>query len=201
MSQKWYRFENQDLSHIKDNDVWLYAREYKADTGYKGGPVNSLVLNFKKSPSSKKNKLEWSYRKKAVRQFKEDVEPLLKTNPKGGILTAVPSSKTKDHPEYNSRFEDLFKEILKSLPGWQVEWPVEIKENQEPAHRSGERSPEFFKKNYIWKGFKYKEPKILCIFDDVITTGSHLRAMSDFLRENKYTGKIIGICWAKTIWE
>ena len=198
MSQGWYRFEEQAPSDIKNDDVWLYAREYKSGTGYEGGRANSLVLNFKKPPSSKNNKWAWSYREEAIMQFKKDVEHLISVK---GALTAVPSSKTKDHPEYNNRFEDLFKEILRSLPGWWVEWPVEIKENQDPAHRSGKRSPEFFKKNYIWNGFKYKEPKVLYVFDDVITTGSHLRAMSDFLRENKYTGKIIGICWAKTIWE
>ena len=194
----WNRFEEQHLPHIKPDDIWVYAREYQSGTGYEGGPTNSLVLNLKKSPS-KRGRREWSYREKAIKQFKEDVEPLLKTNPYSGVLTAVPSSKTKDHPEYNNRFEDLFRELLQSLPRWLVEWPVEIKEDQEPVHLSGERNLELFKQNYIWKGFKNKEPKILCIFDDVITTGSHLRAMSDFLRENKYKGKIIGICWAKTI--
>ncbi len=196
----WNKFKEQHLPHIKPDDIWVYAREYKSSTGYEGGPTNSLILNFKKSPS-KRCTPEWSYREKAIKQFKEDVELLLKTNPKGWVLTAVPSSKTKSHPEYNNRFEDLFRELLQSLLGWLVEWPVEIKEDQESVHLSGERNPEFFKQNYIWKGFKNKEPKILYILDDVITTGSHLRAISDFLRENKYKGKIIGICWAKTTWD
>ncbi len=201
MNPGWNRFEKEHLLYIKPDDVWIYAKEYKSGTGYEGGPVNSLVLNLKKSPS-KKNTPEWPHRENAVRQFKEDVTPLLKINPKGGVLTAVPSSKTKNHPEYNNRFEDLFREILKSLPpGWLVEWPVEIKKTEKSSHLSRERNPEILKKNYIWKGFKNKEPKILCVFDDVITTGAHLRAMSDFLRENGYKGKIIGICWAKTVWD
>ena len=89
----WNRFEKQHLSHLKPDDIWVYARKYKSGTGYKGGQTNSLVLNFKKSPS-KRGTHEWSYREKAIKQFKEDVEPLLKTNPYSGVLTAVPSSKT-----------------------------------------------------------------------------------------------------------
>lgn len=197
MNQQWNKIERQQLPHIKKNDFWVYAREYLSGTGYQGGPTNSLVLDFKKSPS-KKQTIEHEYRKKAIYEFKKEIEMLL--NPKiPAVLTSVPSSKKKDHPEYDNRFEDLFKEILKSHPHWMVEWPVEIKTTTLPAHISGKRDPDTLKKNYIWKGFNHKEPKILYIFDDIITTGAHLRALSDFFSENGYKGKIIGICWAKTV--
>ena len=176
----------------------MYAREYVSGIGYEAGPTNSLILNFKKSPSKKKTQ-EWQYRENAVRQFKEDIEIWLGSINQA-VLTSIPSSKKKDHPEYDNRFEDLFKEILKSHPRWIVERPVETKKNIKASHKTGEKYPDILKKNYFWKGFKNKEPKVLYIFDDLITTGAYFRAISDFLIENKYKGKIIGICWAKTVW-
>ena len=200
---QWKKIEQGQLPHIKKHDFWVYAREYVSNTGYQGGPTNSLILNFKKSPS-KNNTSEWQHREDAVKQFKEDIEVCLFFSALVPIsqvaLTSVPSSKKKDHPEYDDRFEDLFKEFLKSHPQWIVEWPVEIKENIKPSHKSREKNPDILRENYLWKGFRNKEPEILCICDDIITTGAHLRAMSDFLIENNYKGQIIGICWAKTVW-
>ena len=198
MTPQWKKLEQGQLPHIKKNDFWVYAREYVSGPGYEAGPTNSLILNFKKKPS-KKNTPQWPYRENAVKEFKEDIEILLGSINQA-FLTSIPSSKKKNHSEYDNRFEDLFKEILKSHPQWIAEWPVEIKRNKEPSHTSGERNPETLRENYLWKGFKNREPEVLYIFDDLITTGAHFRAMSDFLIENKYKGKIIGICWAKTVW-
>ena len=117
------------------------------------------------------------------------------------MITSVPSSKAKNDPDYDSRFEDLFTELLKSRPNLSDEWPVTIKKTVRTSRHGGPREPTLIKQNYKWNGFKKTTPpKILCIFDDVLTTGAHFRAMSDFLRENDYKGKIVGIFWAKTVW-
>ena len=114
MSPHWKKFEQGQLPHIKKNDFWVYAREYMSGIGYQGGPTNSLILNFKKSPSKKKT-AEWQHRENAVKQFRKDIEILLGSTSQA-VLTSVPSSKKKNHPEYNNRFEDLFKEILTLHP-------------------------------------------------------------------------------------
>ena len=198
MNLKWKKCEQGQVFHLKENDFLVYAREFVSGKGYQGGLTNSLILNFKKPPYKKENPPEWKHREKAVKQFAKEIELLLRSI-KRAVLTAIPSSNKKDHPKYDNRFEDLFIEILKSHPEWIIEWPVEIKENIEPSHISKEKNPDVLKKNYFWKGFKNKEPEALYIFDDIMTTGAHFRAMSDFLRENQYKGKIIGICWAKAV--
>lgn len=191
---KWHKLNKEQLRCMEEHDCWVYAREYISGVGYRE-PMNSRILNFKKSLLKKRTK-EWKYREKAIKQFKKDIESLLGSYPKI-VLTAVPSSKRKDDPEYTNRFEDLFREILKSHPEWIVEWPIEIKETTESSHNSGQKDPDLLMENYIWKGFKHGKPEVLCVFDDIITTGAHLRAVSDFLRSHNYKGKIIGICWAK----
>lgn len=192
---KWQKLNQDQLDYMEEHDCWVYAGEYISRAGYHKG-MNSQILNFKKSPLKMKPR-ERKYRERAIKQFKKDIESLLGSYPKI-VLTAVPSSRRKDDPEYTNRFEDLFQEILKSHSKWIVEWPIEIKETTEASHNFGPRDPNLLMENYIWKGFKHGEPEVLHIFDDVITKGAHLRAVSDFLRSHNYKGKIIGVCWAKT---
>ena len=116
-------------------------------------------------------------------------------------ITFIPSSKVKNDIEYNNRFEDLFKKLLESRPNLSVEWPVTIKKTVRTSRYGGPREPTLIKQNYKWNGFKKNTPpKILCILDDVLTTGAHFRAISDFLKENRYKGIIVGIFWARTVW-
>lgn len=192
---EWYKLNQKQLEHMKEDDYWVYAGEYISGAGYHKS-MNSLILNFKKSPLEKETEA-WKYRGKAIKQFKEDIESLLGSYPKI-VLTAVPESRRRGDPEYTKRFEDLFQEILGSHSKWIVEWPIEIKETTESSHNFGPRDPDLLMGNYTWKGFKHGEPEVLFVFDDVITTGAHLRAVSDFLRSHNYKGKIIGVCWAKT---
>ena len=194
--QAWHILKQPHSHHyIRDADYCLYRREYVSGYGYQGGPTNQLVLNFKKSPS-KKGTPEWRYRKQAIMSFKTEIEKLFKMDLRISI-TAIPSSKHSSHLEYDNRFEDLFNELLKSRPNLNTEWPIEIKQTSHASHTEGTRNPEHIKRNYVWRGFE-KKPKTLCVFDDVLTSGAHFRAVSDFLRKNGYKGRIIGIFWSRT---
>ena len=201
---KWRKLLKQShkYPYIEDDDICIYAREYISE-GYAAGSTNSLISNFKKSPTKKKAP-EWHYRQEAVKQFKNEIESLFlgiesSINKKLKItVTAIPSSKAKDDPEYNYRFEDLFTELLKTRPDLNVEWPVGIKKTIQASHLGGERKPERFMSNYVWQGLK-KTPEVLWIVDDVLTTGSQFRAISNLLINNKYNGKIIGVFWSRTV--
>ena len=208
--------------HLKAEDCCFYAREYQAGKNWKAGETNQLISNFKKLRSLKTIEYhgqtvqvispEWPYREKAVQQFQKEwfyffENYIQHTSDRETTITAIPSSKHKTDLEYDNRFEDLFKKITETFSKryhdviLNVEWPVEIKNTMPAFHISTENRlpPGKIKANYQWKGFKQQSPKTLFIFDDVITTGAHFRAISDFLMENGYTGKIIGIFWAKAI--
>ena len=196
----WYKLEGSYLAfypHLKIEDKCAYAREYKTQIGYKGSKTNSLISNFKKSPRKRDTK-EWQYRKQAVKRFAEEIAQLFKPNI-NATITAIPSSKPKIHSDYDRRFEDLFEELLKIRPALNIEWPVEIKEVVQASHLGGSRDPEDIKKKYIWKGFKSSFDKI-GIIDDVLTTGAHFRAMSDFLKEKDYKGEIVGLFWSRAVY-
>ena len=201
---KWWKIDSNNRPlYINDNDFCIYAREYISGKGYQVCQTNSLIYNFKKSPSRANKTKEWKHRNNAIKVFKQEINPLLvklQHQIKTITVTAVPSSKAKSDPEYNYRFEELFK-FLESGLNLTIEWPVKIKKSVEASHLSEKRpTPESIKQNYVWKGFKQSPPKILYVFDDILTEGAHFRAMSDFLEENNFKGKVVGIFWVKTVW-
>ena len=183
--------------YISDDDFCIYAREYISHAGYQGGQTNRYITNFKKSPD-KRETVQWGYRKQAIEAFSKEARLLFKPYSQAAI-TAIPSSTAKNDSEYDNRFEDLFTELQKSRPNLNIEWPIAIKQTIKSSHLGGDRDPETFKKNCFWKGFRKGHPKMLIIFDDVLTTGAHFRAMSDFLKKNGYEGEIVGVFWARTI--
>ena len=162
MKPQWKKCDQRRLPYINEEDFWVYAREYARGKGYQGGPTNSLILNFKKPPSAKKDTVEWQYREDAVKKFTEDIEILLGSITRV-VLTAIPSSKKKDDSKYNNRFEDLFTEILKAHPQWIVEWPIEIKESITPSHLSSEKDPDILSKTTFGKDLNIQNLKY-CIF-------------------------------------
>lgn len=195
--------QRQPHPYIKNSDICYYAREY--NTGDKNFKSNQLIYNFKRLPqfapkgesiSDLRDKEEAlknnNIRKKAIKQISEEIAELLKPD-SIYTITALPSSKIKTDPKYDHRFENLFKELLKLRPHLKIEEPVENKKTL-----SDTRNPDHIKSNYIWRGWKKNAPEGIFIIDDVLTTGSHFRALSDFLKENRYKGKIIGLFLAKT---
>ena len=190
--------ESHNLLHIRNDDLCIYAREYHPGQGYNAGETNQLILNFKKFGTAK-GKPEWAYRNRDVKRFALEASQKF-TATSSASVTAVPGSKSKSEAEYSNRFEDMLDELKVLRPNIQIEWPIEIQQTVEPSHASGSRVPIVLKQNYKWNGFKGNPPEILVVFDDIITTGSHFRAFSDFLRDNGFTGKIVGIFWARSVY-
>ena len=82
-----------------------------------------------------------------------------------------------------------------------IETPVATIESREPSSiaggRHGRRYVEELKANLEWLGFKRK-PDMLIVFDDVITTGAHFKALKELIEENSVRPpQIIGLFWAR----
>ena len=196
-NKKWKIIEPPLPRHLKKSDICFHARDFISGEGYNYCETNDLISNFKKSGERKKNVDEWKHRNDAILRFKEEILHLFKeVNQKTVTAMAMPSSKKEDHPGYNNRFEDLFKTLKLNIDIIE-ECPVKIKNNIKASSQGGTREPKDIKNNYIWMDFKEKIPKVLWVFDDVITMGTHFRAISDFLRSNQYQGLIVGVIWAR----
>lgn len=186
-----------NIWYLDNSDRCLFAREFKRGLGYQGGDTNQLILNFKKD-GTKRNSPEWRWRNVAVQKFADELSYLFKPETKLA-LTSIPSSCVESDPKYDCRFEDLFEKLLLKFPKLRVENPIKCKSSVESAHSGvGTRKPAIIKDNYLWEGFK-TPTNHLAIIDDVITTGGHFKAFTDFLKENGYAGGYTGVFWARTI--
>ncbi len=197
MSRTWNKIDETSLPQVRhlrpDDDCW-YAKDFVAGTGYQGGAVNSDIVNFKKSPGAQGQ----YYREQAISKFALEASELFKCD--DGIkytVTAIPSSKMKIDPLYDHRFEDFFNELKRFAPCIDVVWPVVESKGQSPSHQGGTRNPNDLMNGYSYNGFPSGVPKLLFVFDDVLTTGAHFRAFKDFIIQQGFQGKVCGIFWAK----
>lgn len=185
--------------HLAATDQAIFAREYMPGQGYQAGQTNQLINNFKKDVS-KRNTNQWYYRNQAVALFAQEFNSIINpSKPESVFVTCIPSSRTKADTLYDNRFEDMFG-VLKNLSNRVVDiWPVSIQQSVQASHLGGSRNPATIMTNYQWHGFGEVEPEKLFVFDDIVTTGSHFRAFSDFCRSNNFNGEIIGVFWARCI--
>lgn len=198
MSKLWKKIDILSENYprfIIDGERCLYARDYVSGGGFEG-EANQLILNFKIS-IDKKNTNRWQHRDNAVKLFAKEIASII--GDQAFNFMAIPGSKPWTHVENNQRFQDLFKELIRLKPNIVVHWPVDCITAVVGSSQGGTRSPAQILANYKWNGFipGSSFTKIIVI-DDVITSGAHYRACSNYLRQNNFTGEIVGVFWAKT---
>jgi predicted amidophosphoribosyltransferase len=213
----WKRIDKVELDrlpHLTEQDACHYARDYFPRSGYQHSrpeSANQLIINFKKPENRKKYDAEWKHRESAVAQFANELCIFLQTPKIKGLicinqiaLMYIPGSKSKQDPLYSTRFDDVLKILKEKISTLQIVEPIAILNSGEASHETSNselRDPEKIKGNYTWRGLEKKHPMYLMIIDDVLTTGSHFKAVRLFLQENEFKGRIFGFFWAKSKWD
>lgn len=164
--------------------------EYAAGEGYQAAE-NQLIFNFKKSPS-KAGTPEYEYKAPAIRRIGDAIGGFNWVE--GCLFVPVPPSKTPDHPDYDDRLIRALEHAKTRCST--VHWDELITQTSdlEKFHtQDGKRLPP----NELAKYYTVKQvdppPQILLIFDDVLTTGSHYKAVKKKLSEVYPDARIIGI--------
>ena len=127
----------------------------------------------------RKDRPEWKWKQKAIDRWAEMLRQVLTDGwLKDVTLVPVPPSKTKDHPEY----DDRLLQILQKLGAGQnldIRELVVMKESIDPAHlREDRRSVrELIEKMDLDDELMKPPPSAIFIFDDVLTTGAHFKAV------------------------
>ena len=183
-------------SYLVPEDICFYARDYIPGVGYSASEANNLMNNFKK-PKSTQDTAEWEYKKLAIQQLANELSEIL---PAGARICSIPSSRTKQDPDYDPRFDMLFECMLKDSCDIKIEEPIACISSTLPAHLGGSsRDPDDIKNNYVWVGFSDPTPEELYIIDDVITSGGHFKACQSIILENNPAIQISGLFFCKTV--
>ena len=191
-----------DHARLKSDDRCYFLHEYTSNRGYTFGRVNQLIANLKK-PVDRRGRNGYAYKEQAIRECSAALTRGLNDNwLSAGTLVPVPPSKAKDHPLYDDRLLRILNGITKQFPINVREMVIQTKTTL-AAHEAGLGGrPTLHKLLDIYElnpDALDPAPVNIAIFDDVLTAGTHFRAMKTVL-SRKFPGvPISGIFIARRI--
>ena len=185
--------------HLAPDDNCLYLYEYTSGQGYSFSTTNQLITNLKKKPTSSEN--ERYYKGQAIREcavaFRESLNP-------GWLdvatIVPVPCSKAVGHPDYDLRMERVARLIRNTAD---VRNLVVQRQSTVAAHEAepGQRITveELLELYEIDETLANPPPRQFGILDDVLTAGTHFRAMSIVLGRRFPGLPIVGLFVARRV--
>lgn len=171
-----------DHSFIEPEDVCYYMGEYTARGGFAASNTNDLILNLKK-PMDRKGSPEWKYKGHAIRTVADDVRKILGQQLiETATFVPIPPSVTKGDPAYDDR---LVRVLARMSDGFDadVRELVLQRETMAASHGSDDRAtiPELVANYQIDEAVAHPSRDYMVIFDDVLTTGRHYKAVQTVL--------------------
>lgn len=206
---KWRQVdESIELFHCPNQDelLLIYGRIYTSRMGFDYSETNQLIINFKKSPE-RSNDYELRYKRNAIAQFAREAAAFLERRHRHRrrhspvTLIPMPPSKTRAHPEYDDRVEQVAQRIEKKLSNVRCCPLLQGIQDVDSYHtRSTPRDPnEIFSiievdDNEI---FDCDDNEIIYVIDDILTSGAHFTAARRHILECYPDIEVRGLFWAK----
>jgi len=197
-----------DHRFLRPEDHCLYFGEYRARCGWRGGPINDLIADFKRSPA----RIRESAHAPSVERFKERaIRSVARARRTGFARVAVDTQLTfvpippsalagrSDHCDRLLRARSL------AFAGWQADIRPLLRQSAAtvPDHaRAGARSS-FAQLLAITQLDRSQLDRplrpVVALFDDVITSGKHLAVATYRIREILPRQAIISVCIARRV--
>jgi predicted amidophosphoribosyltransferase len=163
---------------LEDADECYYLGEYTARKGYAYSPTNNLIINLKKDPKVR-DTYQWPHKVKAIRIAAICLRVAF--NPEwlqNATLVPIPPSKARGHESYDERM----LQVLQALGKGSALDIRELVHQQESTGADHEceyrRTPHEIAENYyLEEALVAPAPTTIAVFDDVLTKGSHFKAM------------------------
>lgn len=183
------------------SDVVYYLYEYTSGHNFTFGATNNLISNLKKSPT-RAGRPEYRYKREAIRQCAAVLGPAI--NPAwldGATLVPIPPSKARGTPEYDDRVSQICRGIT-------APFPIDVRElviqrtSMAAAHESGDMRPtvqDLLDAYAIDEALTQPAPTRIGIVDDVLTAGTHFRAVHVMLERRFPDVPTIGFFVARRV--
>ncbi len=183
-----------DHCYLTDDDTCYFFGEYTARRGYSHSYTNQLISNLKKGVDLRGTP-QYQYKLRTIRKIAEFLNII--GNSEDFTFIPIPSSKRKDDPLYDDRLVRIL-EAYKSLNS-SVDYR-ELVTQQETTRASHECTDgnrltvDELEEVYAIEDLESSALRpTLIIFDDMITTGSHFKAMQSILSQRFPDHAIIGL--------
>jgi hypothetical protein len=194
-----------EYSFIEPADSCFYVWEYmshlwesgKPRPDYTQYPANNLISNLQIPVSSQPNRIYW--KNKAVQYAARAISTLLPESWRRANATfvPVPPSKLESDPEYDPRLLDILRAVRPKLPD--IRSLVTLNSEGFDSKQKGVRPADRAQHYCINDDGPGSEPKVLVLFDDILTTGCHFKAMEMVLGERFPDTTIFGLFLARTV--
>lgn len=190
-----------DHWHLETTDSCFYFAEYTAHEGPSYSPCNNLITNFKHKTRFRSNAAVWGYKQSAITQV---ARAIASVTPPSALATMtfvpVPPSKAKTDPEYDSRCRDALDRISQ-FAGQTIDVrELVIQERTTRASHTNDvrlQPDELAELYQVDQTLIAPPPQTLVVFDDVLTTGSHFKAMQTVLKRVFPNAHIVGLFIAR----
>lgn len=195
------------LTEIDDTNIGLHPRltpadkclflfEYTSGERYDFSATNNLVGNIKKKPGQKGG----FYKDQDIAKCSTYLRQSLNAKWLSlATLVPVPPSKVVGDPLYDPRMERICRGIA---PNLDVRCLVRQTISTIAAHEAGAHRPSV---EEVFATYEFDEsvadpaPKVIGVFDDVLTAGTHFRAMELKLHQRWPNVPIFGIFIARRV--
>jgi hypothetical protein len=183
-----------DHYYLADDDECFFLYEYTSGAGWRGGETNQLIHNLQK----KKGDGGYNYKAPAIvkcaKNFSETINPKWLVE---ATLVPVPPSKARTDPQFDDRMERVCKSIRSPDP-------VEVRElvhqlNSTDTFKGGQRKPPA----ELGANYQIDEAELAAakgaigVVDDVLTTGSHFKAVKNKILAARPGVKVVGFFVAR----
>lgn len=189
-----------DHTFVEPEDECYYLGDYTAQRGFAFSDMNNLINNLRK-PMDRRGRPEWRHKESAIvtcgRMLREALnEDWLAA----ATLVPIPSSKTRDDAEYDDRLPQILQEMARGRQ-LNIRELVVMTRNVPQSHLAEERVsiPELIESMSVDEANAQPEPRSIGIFDDVLTTGRHFKAVQTVLRKRFPNVPIVGVFVARRV--
>jgi hypothetical protein len=183
-----------DHAYLGEDDECYFLYEYTAGAGWRGGDTNQLIHNLQK----KSGDGGFHYKAPAIARCAAAFSETITGNWLAeSCLVPVPPSKIRTDPLYDDRMHRVCSLICKPGAPKVIELIEQI-ESTETFKGGNRKRPDELRANYRFEEQSLAGlPQSIGIVDDVLTTGSHFRAIKDMILERLPDHRVIGFFVAR----
>ncbi len=193
---------SQHLDLTEDDDCF-YWREFTARTDYTRSPTNQLITNFKILPTAK-HRLH--HKTGAINQIVEEFIQINNSDRPYEEYTFVPipPSKISTHPDFDDRLNIVLQRVS-NRKNIKMDIRPLITQNIDTESAHTNQAPrltiaELCDLYQINEDIISPTPKKIVIFDDVLTKGTHFKAMQKTLQKIYPDVPIVGLFIALSVY-
>jgi predicted amidophosphoribosyltransferase len=184
-----------DHSYIESTDSCIYFGEYTAREGFAFSNSNQLIFNLKKCVS-RRGTAEYQYKNSAITTVSNDLSRCLNSDSLENVtFIPIPPSKAKTDPLYDNRLTLILEALVRQEPNADCKEFVVQTETTRSSHGSDNRLSieELVALYEVDETLTSSVRDTIIIFDDMLTTGTHFKAMQQVIENRFPDKKIIGL--------